>query len=740
MAKQQNIEPVSFKTALEQRYLAYSLSTIMSRSLPDVRDGLKPVHRRLLYAMYQLKLNPETGFKKCARVVGDVIGKYHPHGDTSVYDAMVRLAQNFAVRYPLVEGQGNFGSIDGDNAAAMRYTEARLTPIAMELLRDINKDTVNFNPTYDGSEEEPVVMPASFPNLLANGSEGIAVGMATSIPPHNLDELCEAAQLLLKNKKTEINEVLDIVKGPDFPTGGIIVEPRGNIREAYRTGRGSFRVRAKWKKEELSHGTYQIIITEIPYQVQKDKLIAHFAEVFLAKKLPLMADFRDESAETIRIVVEPRNRQIDPEMLMESIFKLTEFEKRISLNLNVIDIKGVPRVMNIKEVLEDFLLHRNDVVLRRSNNRLAEIARRLEILGGLLVAYLNIDEVIRIIREEDEPKPVMMKKFKITDLQAESILNLRLRNLRRLEEFEIKAEKKALLEEQAHLKEIVEDEKKRRKLISNELQEIRDRFGKETDLGKRRTKLGKEPVGVVVDIQAFVESEPITILCSDKGWIRALKGHKDDVSDAKYKEGDEERFVVKAKTTDKLLVFTSAGKFFTLGCDKLPSGKGFGEPLSVQVEIGQQEDIQDLMIYKPGTKLIVAAENGKGFIVPADDVVAQTKNGKQILNVKEGDRAVKAAEVGADHDHIAVVGENRKLLIFPINALPEMKRGTGISLQKYKDGGLSDVKTFKRSEGLTFKFGKGTTTETALATWVADRGTSGKLPPQGFPRNNKFGI
>ncbi len=739
MATKQNIEDVSFKSALEQRYLAYSLSTIMSRSLPDVRDGLKPVHRRLLYAMQQLKLNPETGFKKCARVVGDVIGKYHPHGDISVYDAMVRLAQNFAVRYPLVEGQGNFGSIDGDNAAAMRYTEARLTPIAMELLRDIHRDTVDFSPTYDGSEEEPVVMPATFPNLLANGSDGIAVGMATSIPPHNLDELCEAAQALLKSKATTIEDICKIVQGPDLPTGGIIIESRASMREAYKTGRGGFRIRSKWKKEELSHGTYQIVITQIPYQVQKDKLIEKFAELYFAKKLPLLGNFRDESSEEIRIVLEPRNRQVEPEMLMESVFKLTEFEKRISLNLNVIDIKGVPRVMNIKEALEDFLAHRNNVVLRRSNNRLAEIARRLEILGGLLVAYLNIDELIKIIREQDEPKPVLMKKFKITDLQAESILNLRLRNLRRLEEFEIKAEKKALMEEQAALQEIVNDEKKRKKLISTELQGIRDRFGKDTELGKRRTKLGKEPVGVVVDIQAFVESEPITILCSDKGWIRALKGHKEDVSDAKYKEGDEERFVIRAKTTDKLLVFSSTGKFYTIGCDKLPPGKGFGEPLSVQVDMAQQEDLQNLLIYKPGTKILVAAESGKGFIVPADDVVAQTKNGKQILNVKEGDRAVKATEMGADHDHIAVIGNNRKMLIFAITALPEMKRGTGISLQKYKDGKLADVITFKRSAGLTYKFGNGTTTETSLATWVADRGTAGKMPPQGFPRNNKFG-
>ncbi len=577
----ENIENISFNDALSKRYLAYSLSTIMSRSLPDVRDGLKPVHRRLLYAMHQLRLNPTEKFKKCARVVGDVIGKYHPHGDTAVYDAMVRLAQDFAVRYPLVEGQGNFGSVDGDNPAAMRYTEARLTPIALELLKDIDRNTVDFRPTYDGSEDEPVIMPATFPNLLANGSEGIAVGMATSIPPHNLDELCEAAQLLLKKKSTDINEILDIVEGPDFPTGGILTESKDTIREAYRTGRGSFRVRSKWKKKELSHGMYQIEVTEIPYQVQKDKLIEKLAEIYHAKKLPLMANFRDESDSKIRIIIEPRNRQVDPDMLMESIFKLTDFEKRISLNLNVIGIDGTPGVQNIKQALEEFLIHRDIVVTRRSQYRHDEIVRRLEILGGLLVAYLNIDEVIEIIRREDEPKPVLMKKFKITDIQAEAILNLRLRNLRKLEEMEIKKERKELEAELEELKTILGDEKERRKLISKELGEIRKKFGKDTDLGARRTRIKGAPTATVIDIQAFVESEPITILASEKGWIRALKGYRDDLSDIKYKEGDEERFILKAKTTDKLLVFASNGKFYTIGCDKIQTGKGFGEPITL---------------------------------------------------------------------------------------------------------------------------------------------------------------
>ena len=732
-----NIDKIEFTEALSKRYLAYSLSTIMSRSLPDVRDGLKPVHRRLLYAMYQLKLNPETGFKKCARVVGDVIGKYHPHGDGSVYDAMVRLAQDFAVRYPLVEGQGNFGSIDGDNAAAMRYTEARLTPIAMELLKDITRDTVNFNPTYDGSEEEPVVMPATFPNLLANGSEGIAVGMATSIPPHNLDELCEAAIMLLKKKSTTIEEILEVVQGPDFPTGGTIVENKNNIAEAYKTGRGSFRVRAKWEKEMLSHGLYQIVITEIPYQVQKDKMIEKLAEVYFAKKLPLLGTFRDESDENIRIVIEPKSRQIDAEMLMESIFRQTDLEKRVSLNLNVINFKGVPRVLNIKEALEDFLEHRDIVVLRRTKHRLGEIERRLEILGGLLVAYLNIDEVIRIIREEDEPKPVLMKKFKITDIQAEAILNLRLRNLRKLEEFEIRGEDKALKAERAELQEIIDDEKKRKKVISNELADIKKRFGKTTELGARRTVFADEPISRVIDIQAFVESEPITILFSEKGWIRALKGYRDDLEDIKYKEGDAERLVLKAKTTDKLLMFTSSGKFFTIGCDKIQTGKGFGEPITVLVDLSRQEEISTLFIYKPATKILIAASSGKGFVVPADDVVAQTKNGKQILNLKEGEKAIKACEVVGDH--IASVGDNRKVLIFPINALPEMKRGSGITIQKFKDGGLSDVTTFKKEEGLSWKQGKDRTrTETDIANWLGDRGTSGRMAPQGFPRDNKF--
>ena len=741
--KPYNPNEIDFADALGERYLAYSLSTIMSRSLPDVRDGLKPVHRRLLYAMNQLKLSPENGFKKCARVVGDVIGKYHPHGDTSVYDAMVRLAQNFAVRYPLVDGQGNFGSIDGDNAAAMRYTEARLTPVALELMRDLNKDTVDFRATYDGEENEPIVMPAAYPNLLCNGSEGIAVGMATSIPPHNLDEVCEGAQMLLKKKSTTIEEIMEVVQGPDLPTGGLMHETKGSILQTYKTGRGSFRLRAKWHKEELERGMYRIIVTEIPYQVQKDKMIEKLAEIFNAKRLPMLANFFDESDENIRLVIEPKSRQVDAEMLMESIFKQTDFEKRISMNLNVIDINGVPRVLNIKEVLEQFLQHRDEVIVRRTNFRLAEIARRLEVLGGLLVAYLNIDEVIRIIREEDEPKKVMIARWDLTDLQAESILNLKLRNLRKLEEFEIQKENTELLAEQAELNSLVEDEGKRRRMISNDLGELRKKFGKDSELGARRTIVSEPEDAIIIDINAFVESEPITVLCSDKGWIRALKGYKDaaDTKDAKYKEGDKSRFTLKCKTTDKLLLLGSSGRVYTIGCDKIQTGKGFGEPVRLLVDVAQDEDIVELMVYKPGTKLLMASTIGKGFVVPADELVASTKGGRAVLNVAKG-KALKVIEV-AENDHIAVVGINRKLLIFPLSELPEMKKGQGVGLQKYKEGRISDVTLLKLEDGLSWAMGGNsdstrTRTETDLTPWMGKRASAGRLAPMGFPRDNRF--
>ena len=730
------IENVSFKDALGERYLAYALSTIKSRSLPDVRDGLKPVHRRLLYAMLQLKLDPKSGYKKCARVVGDVIGKYHPHGDVAVYDTMVRLAQSFAVRYPLVDGQGNFGSIDGDNAAAMRYTEARLTDVAVALLEGIDADTVDFRLTYDGEESEPVVLPSAFPNLLANGSEGIAVGMATSIPPHNIGEICDALRYLIAHPKCEVEKLVQHIKGPDFPTAGIIVEPEANILKAYETGRGAFRIRARWEKEALSHGLYQIIITEIPYQVQKSKLIENIAELFRNKKLPFLGNIRDESAEEIRIVLEPKSRTVDPEMLMESLFKVTDLETRFNMNMNVLTASGVPQVMNLKEVLLAFLEHRLEVLVRRTRYRLEKIAHRMEVLEGFLVAYLNIDEVIKIIRKEDHPKPVMMKKWDLSDVQAEAILNMRLRSLRKLEEVEIRGEHAELKKEQKELNQLLKSEDRRWEVIGEEIADIKKRFGGKTALGMRKTAFGDAPTNTVISIEAFIEKEPITILCSKMGWIRSVKGHHEELVDIKYKEGDEERFQLNAKTTDKLLVFATDGRFYTILCDKLPKGKGQGEPLRLYVDMDTSHDIVDLMIYEPGARLLVAATNGKGFIVEQDDVVAQTKSGKQILNVSAGVKAAVCRE--AKGDHIAVIGDNRKLLIFKAEELPMMKRGQGITLQKYKGSSLVDAKAFALKDGLTWKSGDRIRTETDITPWLGHRGGQGKLPPTGFPRTNRF--
>jgi len=732
----EQINLVSFKTTIEEKYLAYALSTITARSLPDVRDGLKPVHRRLLYAMLQLRLDPKSGYKKCARVVGDVIGKYHPHGDVAVYEAMVRLAQNFAVRYTLVEGQGNFGSIDGDNAAAMRYTEARLTDVAMALMDGIDENTVGFRPTYDGSEEEPIVMPAAFPNLLANGSEGIAVGMATSIPPHNVGELCDALIYLIEKPDCAVRNLVTRVPGPDFPTGGVIVETSENIRAAYETGRGSIRVRARWEKEELSHGMFQIVITEIPYQVQKSKLIEDIAEKFKNKKLPLLGNIRDESAEEIRIVLEPKSRTVDPEMLMESLFKSTDLESRFNMNLNVLNAQGTPQVMNLKEILYSFLEHRMEVLTRRSQYRLDKIAHRLEILDGLLIAYLNLDELIRIIRREDEPKPVIMKKWKLSDIQAEAILNTRLRSLRKLEEFEIKNEHNELSKEQKALNALLKSEEKRWIKIGEEIKDIKTRFGGKNPQGRRRTDFAEAPSGVVIDIEAFVEKEPITILYSKMGWLRAMKGHEIDTSEVKYKEGDEELFMVKGQTTDKLLLFASAGRFYTLPCDKIPRGKGFGEPVRLMIDMETNVDIVAMHIYNEEDKLLLAASNGKGFVVDAKDVIAQTKNGKQILSPVAGYQAV--ACVPAVGDHVAVMGENRKLLIFPISQIPAMKKGQGVTLQKYKDGLLSDVRVFKLKEGLSWQLGGKVRLETDLKAWLGNRADAGRLPPTGFPRTNKF--
>ncbi len=734
--REDTINQIGFRTTLEEKYLAYALSTITSRSLPDVRDGLKPVHRRLLYAMLLLKLDPKSGYKKCARVVGDVIGKYHPHGDVAVYEAMVRLAQNFAVRYTLVEGQGNFGSIDGDNAAAMRYTEAKLTEVAMTLLDGIDEDTVGFRPTYDGSEMEPIVLPSAFPNLLANGSEGIAVGMATSIPPHNVGELCDALIYLIGNPECTVAKLARHVPGPDFPTGGTIVEPEANIINAYETGRGSIRLRAKWHVEELSHGMYQIIVTEIPYQIQKSRMIEKIADLFKDKKLPLLGNIRDESAEEIRLVLEPKNRSVDAEMLMESMFRITDLETRFNMNMNVLDATGTPRVMNLKEILFAFLEHRLDVLIKRTNFRLGKIAHRLEVLGGLMIAYLNLDEVIRIIREEDEPKAVMMKKWKLTDVQVEAILNMRLRSLRKLEEFEIKSENDALSKEQKELKALLASDEKCWIRIADEIKDIKVRFGPKTPEGKRRTQFAEAPIGKVIDIEAFVEKEPITILCSQLGWIRAIKGHQADVSDVKYKEGDEEKFQLIAQTTDKLLLFTSDGKFYTLPADKLPRGKGQGEPVRLMLDMDNDADIVSLSIYDPGLNLLVATSAGKGFTVEASEVMAQTRNGKQVLNVTEGHKAMICIPV--EGDHVAIIGDNRKLLLFPLSQLPPMKRGQGVTLQKYKDGGLSDLKTFTLKEGLSWQLGGKTRTETDLKPWVGNRADAGRLPPTGFPRSNMF--
>jgi topoisomerase-4 subunit A len=727
--------------ALSERYLSYALSTIMGRSLPDVRDGLKPGHRRLLFAMRELKLDPNLPPKKSARVVGDVIGKFHPHGDTAVYDAMVRLAQDFAARYPLVEGQGNFGNIDGDNPAAMRYTEARLTEVAKLLLEGIDEDAVDFRATYDSSGVEPAILPAAFPNLLANGSSGIAVGMATEIPPHNASELCDALRHLIQHPNAGFDKLVGMIPGPDFPTGGVLVEGREQVLDAYRTGKGAFRLRAKWHKEELKQGTWQVIVTEIPYRVQKSRLIEKMADLLLAKKLPLLDDVNDHSADDIRIVITPKSRNVDPAVLMESLFRQTELEARIPLNMNVLDKDCVPQVMDLRMVLRSWLDHRQDVLIRRSKFRLAEIEARLEVLAGYLIAYLNLDKVIKIIRTEDEPKPVLMKTFKLSDAQAEAILNMRLRSLRKLEEMQIKGEQKELSAKQSELKKLLKDEALRWKHIDNELVSLKEKFGKKTPLGARRTEISDPPPDLIVPVEAVIERENITVICSAKGWIRAMRGHSAEDSAAraavKYKEGDEERFVLNAETTDKILLFAENGRFYTLGGDKLPSGRGLGEPLRLMIDLPPESDIVGLVKYQPEQKFIVASSDGRGFIVKAEDVLAQTKNGKVVLNLDEKTRAAAFAPVTGDH--IAVIGTNRKLLIFPLADLPEMARGRGVILQKYKDGKLSDVKTFVRKDGLSWKSGDRERTETDLRGWVGERAQAGKLPPNGFARTNKFG-
>ena len=746
-----HIEPVDLRQALEERYLAYALSTIMHRALPDVRDGLKPVHRRIMHAMRLLRLNPDQGFAKCARIVGEVMGKFHPHGDQSIYDALVRLAQSFSVRYPLVDGQGNFGNIDGDNAAAMRYTEARMTEVATALLEGITEDAVDFRPTYNEEDEEPVVLPGAFPNLLANGSSGIAVGMATSIPPHNIAELCRAALHLIDYPDAQVEDLMsrepaedpdeNKVRGPDFPTGGVIVDSFDTILEAYRTGRGSFRTRSKWHTEDQGRGTWQIVVTEIPYGVQKSRLVEKIAELLLARRLPLLEDVRDESAEDIRLVLVPKSRSVDPAILMESLFKLTELEARFPLNMNVLSRGKVPGVLSLKQVLQEWLEHRKDVLVRRSRHRLGEIDRRLEILGGYLVAYLNIDEVIRIIREEDEPKPVMMARWDLTDLQAESILNMRLRALRKLEEFEIRKEFDALTAEKAQIEALLASEVKQWKTIRWEVEKLRDRFGSHTPLGRRRTQFADAPEHDEEHIQqAMIEREPVTVVVSEKGWLRALKGHLSDLSALSFKEGDGLKLAFHAQTTDKILVFTTGGKFYTIGADRLPGGRGHGEPIRIIVDMENDQDIVTAFVHDPARRLLLASHLGNGFVVPEAEVVANTRKGKQAMNVKAPDEAKLCVPVAGDH--VAIVGENRKLLVFPLADVPEMARGKGVRLQKYKDGGVSDIRTFALADGLSWQDSADRTftrSKDDLAEWIGARASAGRMVPKGFPRTGKFG-
>ena len=729
----EQIVGTTFSSALSERYLAYALSTITSRSLPDVRDGLKPVHRRLLYAMRQLKLDPGQGFKKSARVVGDVMGKFHPHGDAAIYDAMVRLAQEFAMRYQLVDGQGNFGNIDGDNAAAMRYTEARMTEVARLLLDGIDEDTVDFRPTYDGESEEPTLLPAGFPNLLANGAQGIAVGMATSIPPHNVCELADASLHLIKHPNASIDTLLQFVRGPDFPTGGVLVESPESIRDAYATGRGGFRVRAKWNVEREKGGAWNIVVTEIPYQVQKSRLIERLAEMLQAKKLPFLGDIRDESAEDIRIVLEPKSRRIEPEVVMESLFKLSDLETRVPLNLNVLDANGRPSVMDLRGALNAWLAHRRVVLQRRSNFRLGKIANRLEVLEGYLIVFLNLDEVIAIIREADKPRDQLMQRFDLTETQANAILDMRLRSLRRLEEMALRTERDNLIAEQEELQALLADEQLQWKNISNQIREMKTLFEK-TD--KRKTECGEAPVIDFDPNDILVEREAITIICSEKGWIRAMKGHLDLDSEFKYKEGDGPAFILHAETTDKILLFAENGRFYTLGADKLPRGRGFGEPVSLMIDLPADVDIVRLLRAN-GKKILVAASTGHGLVVDTESALAQTRSGKQVLNLPGDARAVACCVVAGDM--VATVGVNRKMLVFALDEVPEMSRGRGVILQRFKDGGLADVTVFDSASGLSWRAGGGRTrTETDLATWTGKRGGAGKLPPTGFPRPAKF--
>jgi topoisomerase-4 subunit A len=753
-----------FDAAMSERYLIYAMSTITARSLPDLRDGLKPVHRRLLWAMRQLKLDPASGYKKCARVVGDVIGKYHPHGDASVYDAMVRLAQTFSLRYPLVDGQGNFGNIDGDNAAAYRYTEARLTKTAIELMAGLDENAADFRPTYNGEDEEPEVMPGLFPNLLANGASGIAVGMATSIPSHNAAEVIDAAMLLIDEPKATHEQLMEIVKGPDFATGGVLVDSRETISAAYETGRGALRVRARFHAEtskdvadreagieRLPNGTWQLVISEIPYQVQKGKLIEQIAQLIADKKLPILDDVRDESDSDIRIVLVPKSRNVDPEDLKNALFRLTDLETRFGLNMNVLDANRVPKVMGLGEVLREWLAHQIEVLVRRSQHRLEKIDARLELLDGYIIAFLNLDRIIEIIRTEDEPKPVMMAEFQLTDRQAEAILNMRLRSLRKLEEMELRRERDDLIAEREELVKLIESPARQRTRLKKDLTKLRIGYAKDTELGRRRTALIEAAPAREIALEAFVEREPVTVILSKRGWIKAMKGHADlgAKADYKFKEGDALAQVFHCQTTDKILVATANGRFYTVGADKLPGARGFGEPLGTMIDLEAGNDIVVLLPVVPGGRMLLAASTGKGFVCKMEDVVAETRKGRAVVTLKPGARLMvvrMAPTVSADEQlhkdqYVAVVGDNRKLVVFPLNEVVELAKGQGVTLQRYKDGGLSDAICFSLSEGLSWSMGGDsgrTRTETDLTQWRVARGAAGRLPPQGFPRNNRF--
>ncbi|HEU4820434.1 MAG TPA: DNA topoisomerase IV subunit A [Qipengyuania sp.] len=748
-----------FDSALSERYLVYALSTITARSLPDLRDGLKPVHRRLLWAMRQLKLNPNDAFKKSARVVGDVIGKYHPHGDQSVYDAMVRLAQDFSLRYPLVEGQGNFGNIDGDNAAAYRYTEARLTKTALRLMEGLDEGTVDFIPTYNGEEEEPEIFPGLFPNLLANGASGIAVGMATNIPSHNVAEVIDATLELIDNPHVEHARLMELFHGPDFATGGLVVDSAATISAAYETGRGSFRLRGRFQSNEagteedraagierLGGGQWQLVISEIPYQVQKGKLIEQVAQLIADRKLPILEDVRDESDEAIRIVFVPKSRNVDPELLKESLYKLTDLEVRFGLNLNVLDTPPgagrTPMVMGLKELLTHWTASQIDILQRRSRHRLEQIARRLELVEGYIIAFLNLDRIIEIIRTEDEPKPVMMAEFNLTDRQAEAILNMRLRSLRKLEEMELRSERDALLKEQDELNKLLESPARQRTRLKRDLANLRREYSEETALGRRRTTIAEAARTVEFSLDAMIEKAPVTVILSQRGWIRAASGHLPLEQDWKFKEGDGPAFALHAQTTDKLLLAAADGRFFTLGADKLPGARGFGEPVRNTLDIDAEAQIVAVIVHRPGQRLLLAADTGRGFVAKTEELLAETRKGRQVVNLKDKARLVVVRPIPAAHDHVAAVGDNRKLVVFNLAELPEMARGQGVTLQRYRDGGLADAITFTLAEGLSWAMGGEsgrTRTEPEMWQWKVARGGAGRMPPQGFPRSNRFG-